>query len=308
MLDASRHAPRLLGDSAELVVDFIYRCQGADGGFLDRAGRSDLYYTPFALDGLAAMGRDLPHGSVEDYLKGFGGGELVDFVHRCCLARCWAALGRPDACGMRDRILRGIESHRTADGGYDTGHGVVSGSAYGCFLAVGAYQDLGREPPDEPGLPRCIQTLMSPTGACSNAPRLSGDAKGKPAQEGSTLATAAAVAVLREVCGRGPGCVAWPKYFNAERTVSWLFAQAHPRGGFRAAPAAPLPDLLSTATALHALAGLGVSFNHARESLLDFLDSLWTNAGGFHGHWADESVDLEYTFYGLLALGHLARS
>jgi hypothetical protein len=43
-----------------------------------------------------------------------------------------------------------------------------------------------------------------------------------------------------------------------------------------------------------------------RERCLDFIDSLWTNKGGFHGHWADDDLDAEYTFYGLLALGHLA--
>jgi hypothetical protein len=42
-----------------------------------------------------------------------------------------------------------------------------------------------------------------------------------------------------------------------------------------------------------------------RNSCLEFLDTLWTNRGGFHGHWADEEIDAEYTFYGLLAMGHL---
>jgi hypothetical protein len=67
-----------------------------------------------------------------------------------------------------------------------------------------------------------------------------------------------------------------------------------------------MPDLLSTATALHALAGLEAPIARVRESCLDFVDSLWTNEGGFHGHWADEHLDCEYTFYGLLALGHLS--
>ncbi len=67
-----------------------------------------------------------------------------------------------------------------------------------------------------------------------------------------------------------------------------------------------MPDLLSTATALHALAGLETSLDSIREPCLDFLDSLWDNAGGFHGHWADDTLDCEYTFYGLLALGHLS--
>jgi hypothetical protein len=39
---------------------------------------------------------------------------------------------------------------------------------------------------------------------------------------------------------------------------------------------------------------------------MDFLDTLWDAQGGFHGHWADDFLDPEYTFYGLLALGHLS--
>ena len=40
-----------------------------------------------------------------------------------------------------------------------------------------------------------------------------------------------------------------------------------------------------------------------REKCLDFIDTLWSAEGGFHGHWADDHLDAEYTFYGLLALG-----
>jgi prenyltransferase beta subunit len=86
----------------------------------------------------------------------------------------------------------------------------------------------------------------------------------------------------------------------------WLLGQIDPQGGFRAMPKAPIPDLLSTATALHALACLEIPLpSDAKEATLDFLDTLWTADGGFHGHWADDSLDAEYTFYGLLALGHL---
>jgi hypothetical protein len=43
-----------------------------------------------------------------------------------------------------------------------------------------------------------------------------------------------------------------------------------------------------------------------REPCLDFVDSLWTNRGGFYGTWADDAADCEYTYYALLALGHLS--
>ena len=72
-------------------------------------------------------------------------------------------------------------------------------------------------------------------------------------------------------------------------------------------PLAPMPDLLSTATTLHALACLEREVPAPiRERCLDFIDTLWSAEGGFHGHWADDHLDAEYTFYGLLALGHLS--
>jgi hypothetical protein len=114
--------------------------------------------------------------------------------------------------------------------------------------------------------------------------------------EGSTNATAAAVAPSRQL-----GAPVNP------RAGDWLLDRLHPQGGFRAAPAAPIPDLLSTATSLHALAGLQRELvEPVKERCLDFVDSLWTNEGGFHGHWGEDALDGEYSYYGLLALGHLS--
>jgi len=86
--------------------------------------------------------------------------------------------------------------------------------------------------------------------------------------------------------------------------ADWLLARRHPAGGFVAAPDTPLPDLLSTAVALHALDDLEIPWRQWRETTLDFIDSLWTAEGAFHGSWADDQPDAEYTFYGLVALGH----
>jgi len=90
-----------------------------------------------------------------------------------------------------------------------------------------------------------------------------------------------------------------------ESTIRWLQARAHPAGGFCATPDAPMPDLLSTATALHALSGQHVSLGPLKENTLDFLDTLWTGRA-FCGNWADDEVDCEYTYYALLSMGHLS--
>ena len=146
---------------------------------------------------------------------------------------------------------------------------------------------LQRELPAPLRVVQCLKFLETPDGAWANARGL---------HIGSTNATAAAVTLLHQIG------------VPVNATVGdWLLAQAHPDGGFRAMPAAPLPDLLSTATTLHALACLEREVPKAiRERCLDFIDTLWSAEGGFHGHWADDHLDAEYTFYGLLALGHLS--
>ena len=85
-----------------------------------------------------------------------------------------------------------------------------------------------------------------------------------------------------------------------------MLSRCSPEGGFFAVPAAPIPDLLSTATALHALRSMGASLDAVREPCLDFIQLLWTGGGSFCGSWADPTPDCEYTYYGLLALGSLA--
>ena len=82
----------------------------------------------------------------------------------------------------------------------------------------------------------------------------------------------------------------------------------HPLGGFPGQPQVPVPDLLSTATAMQALNFVECECNEAeiRNRCLHFLDTVWDeDRGAFCGHAFDRKVDSEYTWYGLLALGHL---
>ena len=290
MLQVARLAPKLLGDSTALVRDFILRQQNGDGGFKDRSGQSDLYYSVFGLDGLLALQAELLAGRVAEYLEGFGGGDGLDFVHLCCLARCWAALsGRGPGLLPEDRrqeILIRVERFRTKDGGYHPLADGASGTAYAGFLAMSVYQDLQGVLPEPLRLVQCLKLLETPDGAWANE-------RGVPI--GATNATAAAVTLLRHL--------AMPVHAGVGE---WLMARRHGQGGFLAVPGAPIPDLLSTATALHALAGLQRELGEAQEACLDFVDTLWTNDGAFHGHWGDDHLDCEYTYYGLLALGHLS--
>ena len=280
MLQVARLAPKLLGDSAGLVRDFLLRQFLPTGGAQDRGGKADLYYTIFALAGLEAVQAQSP--PQHDWLATFGDGEGLDFIHLGALARCRAATGI-----SAEDILPRIEQYRTPDGGYHETLGANFGHAYGCFVALGAYQDAGGELPEPLRMVQCLKFLETPDGAWGNV---------RGMKRGTVPATAAAVTLLHQLGVPVNDTVA-----------DWLLAQIHPEGGWLAVPGAPIPDLLSTATALHALACMERPLSEdQRERCLDFVDTLWTAEGGFHGHWADDALDPEYTFYGLLALGHLA--
>ena len=284
MLQIARLSPKQLGDSSQLVKRFLESQRSQDGGFKDRSGKSDLYYTVFGLEALIALGAELP--SVTEYLRGFASGDGMDLLHLGCLIRCWANICRSGVPLDADSLVARIESHRTPDGGYNTVPGSQSGTTYGCFVAMAAYQDLRREIPEPEGVIRCLQTLRADDGGYANQREL---------PVGLTPSSAAAATLFRHL-GEEPPADLSP----------WLLARCHKDGGFYATPAAPIPDLLSTATALHALSGMKAAIEPVKESCLDFVDSLWTSTGGFYGNWADDAIDCEYTYYGLLALGHLS--
>lgn len=286
MLQVARLAPRQLGESRDLVAAFLRARGNPDGGFQDRAGASDLYYTVFALDALIALQEEPPVDRTAAYLTARAGARDVDFVHAACLARGWAALRRAPDPPVVDHVLGLIEACRTGDGGYATMPGALHGSAYATFLALGAYQDFGRVMPAPDRVLDSLRTLRAADGGYANHPRL---------PSGMTPATAAAIIVMRHL-GAPP-----------DRDAGmWLLDRCHSGGGFFASRSAPVPDLLSTATALHALSSLHVPIGGIQEPCLDFVDSLWTNRGGFFGTWADDTADCEYTYYALLALGHLS--
>lgn len=288
LLQVARLAPRLLGDSTGLVRDFFRKQIGGEGAGRDRAGRPDLYYTIFALAGMQALDVEIPRDRMASYLNSFGDGSALDFVHRSALARCWAAIGLEHMpAELGEALLRGLERFRKPDGGYEGDVKLAHGTAYGAFVALGAYEDLGQTPPQPLKLIQSLKRLETPDGAWSNVPG---------AKIGNTNATAGAVTLIRHL-----------GFPVNDRVADWLLAQAHAQGGFVAVPGAPMPDLLSTATVLHTLAAMERRLpGEVHERCLDFIDTLWTAEGGFHGHWADDHLDAEYTFYGLLALGHLS--
>lgn len=288
MLQVARLAPNLLHDATELVTQFVHTQLHPSGGFVDRNGQPDLYFTVFGLECLLSLQQPLPDAT-RTYLLQFDEGEKLDFIHLACLARCHAMLtGQhvpPEVAGV---LAQKIEQYRSKDGGYNDHYDADVASAYACFVAVGALLDLNTPVSNPEGLRTALKSLKTSDGGYTNMQGI---------DIGMVPSTAAALTVLHHL-KEGP----------EKDARDFLLSCMYKDGGFLAMPDAPMPDLLSTAVAIHALSTLKFDMTPIADQNIDFIETLWTNKGSFYAHWAEEAGDLdcEYTFYALLALGHLS--
>ena len=284
MLTAAGHAKTILSDSSALVEKFLRSRLNDDGGFADRNERSDLYYTVFGLEALLALDAEIEQDKILRYLGKFDSPPNLDFIHSACLARCLADLSAPINKNLREGLLHNIENARCADGGYTHSADSV-GSIYGCFFAACCCQDLKAPLPNEKALLNFILSLHQPCGGFANQPS---------APLPNSPATAAAMTIMKSL-----------KQPVIDSSATWLLDNCYRHGGFCAAENVPVPDLLSTATVLHALCVNNIEISDIKHNCLDFVNSLRTGDGAFCAGPADQTPDCEYTYYGLLALGHL---
>jgi hypothetical protein len=285
MHEATRAAVGPLADAAGAVAAFVRGRIGPSGGLRGRGDQEDLYYTAFGAMSLAALGAELPP-RLEEYLRAFGDGDGLDLVHVAALGRCWAALPDRLDASTRRGLLRRLAGFRTPDGGFHISAGASHGTGAAAFFAAAAHQDLHADIPARDQLLEALEHLRTADGAYAD----------EPGQPHGITPVVGGVVVVRRHLGR-----------PAEPDVTeWLMARLHARGGFAATPQVPLPDLVSTATALYALWHDSERLAQVRRPCLRFLEALWDEqAGGFRGHALDDAVDCEYTWYGLLALGLL---
>jgi len=285
-----RAAGCLENDSARLISSYLMGQMNDDGGFRGRTKESDLYYTAFGMTALLGLGVEFPVEKTWLYLHDFGDGGDLDFVHLSCLVRCRSLcrlIMQKDADFSSERaILVNVEKFRSNCGGYShTAKGAARGSVYAGFLAYCIYEDSGSKMPDVERVVRSISGLRCRGGGYSNEAGV---------MSGTTTATAAAMVLLKHI--------GMPV---EESAIEWILRLYTKRGGFLAGEKAPVPDLLSTGTALHALKTLGVRMDGKTEACRSFIDLLWMENGGFAGSPADLAADCEYTFYALLGLGSL---
>ena len=266
--------------------------QMPDGGFRGRDGDSDLYYTSFAVRSLMMLG-----GMPEEESR-----TIAEFLHKHDWRNLniidlmnWlaTALAIQVACGIdllkdapddwRSLMTSQLEAVRTDDGGYAKSREGASGSTYHSFLVVLTYQLIGMPLPRPNALVQFLYDRQRDDG---------GFVEIGPMRRSGTNPTAAAAAMLNEF-----GAVD-----NEIRDDLRAFFRdvRSDEGGYQANGRVPFADSLSTFTALLTCQdlNLGEIASHVRirewlEGQLEFPD------GGFRAATWDESVDVEYTFYGL---------
>lgn len=289
MNDTAKLAARFLGDEpVELIRKFVNSQKNSDGGFKGRDGRSDLYYTLFGLECAEAVNIDTNWKKLREFLNPFLNEKNLDFVHTVCLIRCLNKIPNLDKKqNIIEELFRSTEKFRS-NKGYKLNITDNQHSIYALFLAILAHEECKTNFPfstDE--MVNIIENSKTTDGAFADQPGL---------KKGTTTVTAAVILVLYKL-GIMP----------ETKLIEWVQKQYSLHGGFRASPLAPIPDLLSTGTAMFSLNYIDIDLKQKKEPTFDFVESIWAENGGFCGHIFEEEPDTEYTFYGLLTLGVLSK-
>ncbi len=247
----------------EEIKAYTLSAQTPSGGFADKAGKADVYYTLFGTLVAAALDMRDHLTAAGNYLEREMNKPHLSDIHLHCIVICGALLGirrihdEPFRSAVRKEVQRQIRQDKT----------------YPLFLSLLTCFYIR----DYPGLYAIKRKL------------------GRVSQGGNLPSTVLAALVVLEVSFHKP----------ANQLTEQLLGFYDGRGGFRATRTAPVSDLLSTAVALYALRFAGTDLRLIRASCLEFVDALYRD-GGFSASLPDHDIDIEYTFYGLLALGALA--
>jgi geranylgeranyl transferase type-2 subunit beta len=281
-----------------LHANYLKSAQRDDGGFAGREGGSDLYYTGFALRGLAILGE--LEGEVAERAASFlrsrlGSREsIVDFF-----SLIYGAMLVDSAAGInvfadappnwRDSVADFLATLRRPDGGYAKGIEGAASSTYHTFLVLLCLELLERPAPEPEKIVAFLQSQRADEGGFREI---------RASKRAGTNPTAAAIAALRML-----GALDDETRLD---TIDFLVDMQTDEGGLRANTRIPIADLLSTFTGLLTLEDLGGRDEMDLAQARRFVASLEQPAGGFHGAAWDPAHDVEYSFYGLGCLALLS--
>ena len=259
-----------------------------NGGFRGRKGSGDLYYSAFAIRGLFLLGmlddsELLPRiaSFLEDQQRrdDLSPPDILSWTF--CATLTHAVRGAELLPEQIASLLNRWERFRRSDGCFAASEKTAFSSTYTTFLTAIFYELLG-EPERSQSIP--IEPILERRRSDGGFVELS------PLQYSGTNPTAAAVGLLTLLEAPLP---------EKEKTVDFLCRCQQHFGGFQAHARIPVPDLLSSFSALTALYDLDAADRVNHPALRSFVTGLRSPDGGFFGISLDQQSDVEYTFYGM---------
>ncbi len=270
----------LLGEEALLRVrQFVVSGMTDNGTFRDKSGKEDVYYTMFGWMLAYVLGIKTDTRKGGGYLDSLLPQEM-DLIHYTAYTRCRMILSLMKKGKFRWWLSRMVKQPvRSLDTFPSIPHGDPY-APYSSFIWLSLLEDSGNRIRNKKEVLEQLREYRVRGGGYANR---------KDAESATVNATAAALSVRGQLEGYRP-----------DEGVEYLLRTQDDSGGYKAADITPAPDLLSTATALFILRCYGLQPLFPPQ---DFIESHWLDGGGFAATLLDDTSDMEYTFYGLLALG-----
>ena len=294
---------KLSAEDRQRTIDFFLSKQQPDGGFCGRAGGSDLYYSAFAMRGLAILGceheaaTDAAANYLRDQLQNqVSVIDLISLVYAAKLLESWTGANVFSSASEQwpQSVAKLFETLRRPDGGYaKTDEGRAS-STYQTFLIALAYELL-----DIP-LPEPEQAIDFLLGQQRDD---GGFVEIGVMRRSGTNPTAAAIGglLVLQSSSNEPRIDAG----LSQDVTEFLLDNLTDEGGLRANTQIPIADLLSSYTGLQTLRDLGTLSEVDRSAARQYAESLQQSSGGYLAAAWDEVEDVEYSFYGTALRGLL---
>ncbi|WP_297097751.1 prenyltransferase/squalene oxidase repeat-containing protein [uncultured Draconibacterium sp.] len=246
------------------IIDFIKSQQHASGGFCDRAGNPDPYYSLFGCWLSLAIGQNTEIEQLKTYISKHPAtsSRVEDLALNLMKTELFPQQKNESVFSLLRKVFSG---HNFMD------------ISYRFFLLALTIDATAKN--------RFLFNLMARVWLSFYK-----------VKENSPCSLVAALCFARFDLGLG-----YRKYQK-------LLLEFHQlQAGFRAFETTPFSDTLSTGVALFSLAETNYDLRLITPDCLDFIQMNYLS-GAFLSGDGDETRDLEYTFYGLLALGSLVRN
>ena len=264
IISIARQSVRIFDESTLDEIRIFHKAnQQESGGYKDRAGKPDLYYSLFGLWSAMALDETENQNRLRSWIESLCTQKYQSVIEIACLIMIRKTLGMKRSASLIFKLLVRISGSRKTISPY-----------YRLFIALLLIDTFlpNLTTLRWPGLKRLLKRAEKMTSSCTEA---------------------AAALVVASKTGGNTGTLQdqLVSFFNEEK-------------GFRAFHGKKDGDMLSTAAALFALQYSGYDLRAMTPACLEFLSRNYSE-GAFLSGDGDPELDIEYTFYGLLAAGSL---